>query len=283
MSTEIEPLTPDLVERVLTRLGFSHRPEPTLEGLRGLYASWCQKVPFDNIQKLIHLRAEDPRPLPGQAAAPFFEDWLRDGTGGTCCAVTGGLHALLSALGFEARRALAAMLLTPKSPINHGLAYVVIDGARYALDATMLHAEPFRLDADGPTEVAHPAWGVKCRPENGRWILRFRPMLKPDGLDCRIETMEATRAAFNAMYEGSRPWSPFNFELSARLNRGDSVVGTAFGRRIEFTGDGKVLREPLRPEARVRFMVEELGISESLAARVPPDRMTPPPPRGFAG
>jgi len=49
-----EDLTPDLLERVLMRLGLSERPTPTLDGLQTLYVAWCRKVPFDNVRKLIH-------------------------------------------------------------------------------------------------------------------------------------------------------------------------------------------------------------------------------------
>jgi hypothetical protein len=34
----------------------------------------------------------------------------------------------------------------------------------------------------------------------------------------------------------------------------------------------------LNPDERVRFLVEQLGISEELAAALPPDVPTPPPP-----
>ena len=47
MSFPTEGLSIDLLERVLTKLGLSDRPAPTLDGLQALYAAWCRKVPFD--------------------------------------------------------------------------------------------------------------------------------------------------------------------------------------------------------------------------------------------
>ena len=44
MSTT-ENLSPDLLERVLMRLGLSDRPAPTLDGLQTLYAAWCRWHP----------------------------------------------------------------------------------------------------------------------------------------------------------------------------------------------------------------------------------------------
>ena len=79
-----EALAPALLERVLSKLGLSEPPSPTLEGLRTLYPAWCRKVPFDNIRQLIHRRSQDPSPMPGGDATEFFEAWLMYGTGGTC-------------------------------------------------------------------------------------------------------------------------------------------------------------------------------------------------------
>jgi len=75
-----EALAPALLERVLSKLGLSEPPSPTLEGLRTLYPAWCRKVPFDNIRQLIHRRSHDPSPMPGGDATEFFEAWLRYGT-----------------------------------------------------------------------------------------------------------------------------------------------------------------------------------------------------------
>src|SRR4051794_16727349 len=93
-------ITPELLERALERLGFSAKPEPTLEALDLLYDTWCRRVPFDNVRKLIHLHKESPGPLPGDDPSEFLEAWLAHGTGGTCWASSNGLYALLEALGF---------------------------------------------------------------------------------------------------------------------------------------------------------------------------------------
>ena len=58
MSTRTEALSPDLLERVLSRLGLSATPAPDLNGLKTVYAAWCRGVPFDNIRKLIHVQTQ---------------------------------------------------------------------------------------------------------------------------------------------------------------------------------------------------------------------------------
>ena len=102
-------------ERVLERLGFTAYPETTLAGLTRFYQAWCQRVPFDNIRKLIHVRTDNPATLPGDAPNEFLEAWLAHGTGATCWAANGALCELLTSLGFDTRRAAATMMVAPGS------------------------------------------------------------------------------------------------------------------------------------------------------------------------
>jgi N-hydroxyarylamine O-acetyltransferase len=278
MSFKTEALSTGLLERVLTKLGLSNSPAPTLDGLRTLYAAWCRKVPFDNVRKLIHVQNHDPGPLPGDDATDFFEAWLTYGTGGTCWSGNGALHALLVSLGFEASRGMATMLSAPHVPPNHGTVLVTCDETRVVVDASILHSEPLRLDVSMPTGVAHPAWGVRCSRRDSSWYIRWRPMHKPEGLDCRIDHLHVTRQTFRERHELTRAWSPFNYELHARLIRGDAVVGTALGQRVEFNNTGGVAHKCLEGDDRIRLLVDELGMQEDIVCRLPCDTPTPPPP-----
>lgn len=135
------------------------------------------------MRKLIHLHNHDPRPLPGDDASEFFAAWLTYGTGGTCWAGNGALHALLVSLGFAAQRGVGTMLVAPHLPPNHGTVLVSCDGALYVTDASILHSAPLRLDVHTATGVAHPAWGVHCQRRDGHWYIRWRPMHALEGLD----------------------------------------------------------------------------------------------------
>ena len=278
MSLNAEELSLNLLERVLTRLGLSNRPAPTLDGLRTLYAAWCRNVPFDNVRKLIHVHHHDSGPLPGDDATDFFEAWLAYGTGGTCWAGNGALYTLLLSLGFHVSRGMGTMLVAPHIAALSDEHETLFDEARYVVDVSMLHSEPLRLDTDRPTGVTHPAWGVQCSTRDGYWYIRWHPAHLLDGLDCRLDHLHVARETFRERHEHTRPWSPFNYELYARLICGDAVVGTTGGQRVELDGAGGVVRKRLEGDDRIRLLVDELGMHEEIVQRLPHDTPTPPPP-----
>jgi N-hydroxyarylamine O-acetyltransferase len=267
-----------LVERTLEKLGLSALPSLDLKGLSALYGAWCRRVPFDNVRKLIHLNRKEAGPLPGDSAVDFLTAWLRYGTGGTCWSGNGALFSLLESLGFDVKRGLGTMLAAPNLPPNHGTVVVDFGRDRYIVDASILHGTPLQVADQQPAEP-HLPWSVQLSRRQDHWIIHWRPLHKPDGFDCRIEEFNVPSAIFADLHEKSRPWSPFNYQLYARINRINAVVGTAFGQRGELVTNGGARQCPLEASARVRFLVEELAISEELAAQLPPDRPTPPPPR----
>jgi len=69
-------------------------------------------APFDNLQKMISLRAGDQR-LTGHDASEFFENFLAHGSSGTCWPSSNALFTLLTSLGFDARRVAGAMFNMP--------------------------------------------------------------------------------------------------------------------------------------------------------------------------
>ncbi len=271
-------LPPELVEKVLSKLGFSRPPEPTFDGLRNVYSAWCAQVPFDNVRKLIHVRAGSPGPLPGSNPEEFLAAWLKFGTGGTCWSGAGGLHALLSALGFNAARGIATMLAAPDLPPNHGTVLVSFDNDKYLVDTSILHGEPLRYETGLDSAVEHPAWGARSLWKGGKWHVAWRPLHKTDGFECRFEQFGAEADEFPSRYEQTRGWSPFNCETVARSNRNGEVVGLAFGHAVSLRGDGTVDRRPISHEERNRILIEDLNYSEEIVRQLPQDIPTPPPP-----
>ena len=265
----------DLVERVLDRLGFAATPEASPTGLSDFYDAWCRRVPFDNIRKMIHVRAGDPATLPGNTPNEFFEAWLAHGTGATCWAGNGALCDLLSSIGFDAHRAAATMMVAPDIPPNHGSVVVRLD-ERYVVDASMLFVEPLLLRSGA--RIDHPAWGVDARTVDGHFTIRWNALQRTDLLDCRYNLYDVSAAQFSAFHEATRAWSPFNFNLNLNLVRGDGRIGTGLGNRIVIGSRGEVTSTPLTRESRMRFLIDEIGISEETAAQLPEELPIPPPP-----
>src|SRR5207247_4036807 len=125
--------------------------------------------------------------------------------------------ALLTWLGFTAVRGIATMVTSPNMPPNHGTVIAEFDGTRYMVDASILHGEPLRLNDGETTAIPNAAWGVEARMLDGRSHVRWRPLHTPTGIDCRIEYLDASAATFSEMHEVTRGWSPFNYEVTARL------------------------------------------------------------------
>ena len=153
-----------LRDSVLERLGFSTPPAADLAGLRAVYARWCQRVPFDNLRKMIALRAPDVRPMPGLPASDFFDAWLAAGCGGTCWPTSNALWALLVDLGFEARRAAGSM--RDIGLVSHGTVIVTIDGTDWLVDSSILTLEPGDVIATGTPDGVGMGRGQFLQPDD---------------------------------------------------------------------------------------------------------------------
>jgi N-hydroxyarylamine O-acetyltransferase len=278
MSLQTEKLSMDLLEQVLSKLGLAKRPAPTLAGLQTLYAAWCRTVPFDCVLKLIHLHRHAPGPLPGDDPAEFLAAWLTYGTGGTCWAGNGALHAVLVTLGFQATRGMGTMRAAPEAPPTHGTVLVTCEETRYLVDASILHSAPLPLHASTPTGVTHPAWGVHCGQRDGIWSIRWRPLHQPAGVDFRLQYPHVSRETCRERHEHSRAGSRFNAELHARVIRGETVVGVARSERVALDSAGGVRHTLLEGDARLRVLVDELGMHEEIVQQLPLEMPPPPPP-----
>ncbi len=264
------------VAAVLARLGVD-RPAPDLPGLRTAYAAWCEAVSFDNVLKLIHIGEGRSWPLPGSTADDFFESWLACGAGGTCWAGNGALHDLLAELGFEVERAVATMVSSPtvRGP-NHGSVVVILEGERWIADASILSCEPIRIPA--PDEPARNGPLPRFEWLDGSPSVIWRTPNSPDGLVCRFERVGVDTAEWDALHARSAGWSPFNYELHTRVVRGATTMGINTGTRYSFVTGNPVSASPVDEDGRVRFLVEDVGIAEDVARRVPDDRPIPPRP-----
>jgi N-hydroxyarylamine O-acetyltransferase len=280
LSAQATRLPFGLVEDVLMFLDVPGYPERSPAGLSVLYRRWCRMVPFDNIRKLIALRGGAGGPLPGDDAEDFFRALLDDRVGGTCWAGNGALCVLLQSLGFDAVRALGTMRVapgaTPGIPPNHGSVLVRFGVQSFVVDASILMEKPLEVIPGRPSGLAHPAWGVAGFWEDGAFTIRWRPLHRTESSDCRIDRFEVDAERFRVQHEATRAWDPFNQSLAFDVIEGEGRVGIAGGQAVAIDGRGMRTARPLGD--RVAYLVDVLGVAERIAARIPPDLETPPPP-----
>jgi hypothetical protein len=100
------------------------------------------------------------------------------------------------------------------------------------------------------------------------------------GFACRIERIGAHAGEWDEWHQRTGAWSPFNYELSVRVLRDDESLGVSAGHRFMFEPGGSLSASELDRDERFRFLVEEIGIAEEIAVRVPDDRPIPPRPEG---
>jgi N-hydroxyarylamine O-acetyltransferase len=264
-----------IVEAVIARFGIG-APSVDDVGLRRIYAAWCAHVPFDNLQKRAWL-AERRGPMPGDDARAFFESFLVHDTGGTCWGSSGALHALLRAIGFDARRAVGTMMLgeepDPARRLNHGTVIVSIGGARWLLDTHILTGAPLRIpEHDGETTSVDGVAAARAErsprfdcvrvhfdPNNGR-----RPM------SCLIERDEVDDAFCTERHRASESSGPFNGAAYVRRHRRGALVTIALGSRTERDASG-ARSSPIADRRARDAHLAELGYSAEIVARTPDD------------
>ena len=201
------PLDPALAGDVLDRLGLDS-PTVDVEGLHEVYRAWCDHVPFDNLQKLVGLRA-GRRPLPGDDPDEFFRNWLTDGTGGTCWTSSNALFHLLRHLGFDAERRTAAMLDLPDP--NHGTNIVEVGGQRFLVDSSVLAGAPLEL-AHAPTSARTGSYEVDLTPDGDTLLMTF-PSVADGRMVCRIFPVASDAEQYSQLHEATRERSIFNDHL----------------------------------------------------------------------
>lgn len=268
-------LSPALVERVLTKLGLNDKPSLDVAGLNTLYAAVCGNIPFDNIQKRIWFVSGRRGPVTGGDPIEFFENWVRHGTGGTCWPTSGGVYALVRALGFPARR-IAGSVIVPNYPPggNHGSVLVTLDGIDYIADLTFGSFKVVPLLPGGASSAGTGIHNVEVKPLDGGgfeisffigWAempLPFRPEPEFDPVD---------HSFFLARYDRASGVGFFNETLLYRRRSVDSIVTIGRGKKRVVASDGTMTKSDLTSTQRDELLIQEMGLSEEVVAKIPPD------------
>lgn len=255
----------DLVDRAFAKLGFSRRPKPDRAGLGELYAAWCRQVPFDNIRKRIALAAGTPDPLPGGRPEDFLAAWLEHGTGGTCWPSSNGLHALVSAAGFDVRRISASMF--DRDDHNHGSLIVRLDGAEWMVDSSILNGAPIRLARGVASEHPDPVHPIRVEPVDASFRIHWGMSQSNGTMPCRLMQDPVDEAFYLERYEISRGYSVFNTALYARKNFPGKLISFVGRTRHDKTAAG-VTSRTLEPDELRDALVGELGYSPAIVAEL---------------
>jgi len=262
-------ITDGLVDRVLARLGIAV-PPPTGPGLAILYRAWCEHVPWDNVQKRITV-ASRREPLAGAHPAEFFENFVRDGTGGTCWPSAGALHALLVHLGFRARRGVAVMSPERFGRVeNHATTIVNVDGGDVVVDSSILHVDPLPLREGA--RIDHPAHRAFVERHDGEWVIRWLTHAREVELTCVLLEDDVPFDRYLRRYEASRT-TGFSYRLTFTRGHLGGVLSVNGSERAFRAPDGSLSAAAVADRDRV--LVEEGGLSPSVVARLPPDEPDP--------
>jgi N-hydroxyarylamine O-acetyltransferase len=277
-----EPLPPpELIERVLEKLGLHKRPRVDLAGLNAVYAAWCGSIPFDNLQKRIWFAGDRTTPVTGGDPTAFFANWLAHGTGGTCWPTSGAMYALLKSLGFPARRIAGAMVHTgdrnPKDA-GHGSVLVALDGVDYLVDASILAFEPLPLIPGQRTRSGPGIHAIEAVPVDPGFDVRWRV-----GLDREATVTFRTQPQFDPVdhqfvldgYERSKASSPFNRTAYVCRRYADSIVSLARHRLITVAADDTSTVNEIDEARRKDVLVDVFGFSREIAEKLPPDDPDP--------
>ncbi len=264
----------DLVERVLEKLGLRGRPSPDLAGLNAVLAAVCGGIPFDNIRKRIWFERIRKGPLPGGEPTDFFESWLAHGAAGTCWPINGALHALLASLGFPVRRGAGGMMVTPEEDTNHGTVLVALEGVDYLADLNLGSFKALPLVSGKPDSTGEGIHDIRAVPFEDRFeVIWYTGHSRKRPLSFRIQPEHdgASHAFFLSRYERTKQVSPFNQALYITRHFPNSILTLGRMKKFVVSADGSITATEIDADERTRILVEELGISEELARKLPDD------------
>lgn len=268
-------LSPDLLERVLLKLGLTDQPRLDLTGLNRLFAAYQEGVPFDNIQKRIWFAGDRSKPVTGGDPTEFFEHWLTHGTGGTCFPINGALHALVHSLGFDARRN-AGSVIVEGYPAggNHGTVLVTLDGVDYLIDGNLGAFKALPLLPDTPTSTGDGLHDIRAVPLEGRFdVLWYQGHSREAPLVFRteLEYDSVDHAFFLARYDWTTTVGLFNDALYICRRLPESIMVMGRTNKITVATNNTLTKTEITEAERRRALVEEFGMSVDIANALPPD------------
>jgi arylamine N-acetyltransferase len=253
-----------LRNRILERLGLANPLRATPTALVTLYKAWCRNVPFDNATLLTQTSSIDQRHL--VSTKRFFEDWLREGTGGLCVPTALAWQALLASFNYNARCVLGA--IDHDGRPNHLTVVVSFSKVEYVVDTVNLCEQPVLL-ADGQVSAPCQAHAVAVERSGAYWRLRYQTAAQRWDQSCLLFPDNVSYANAKDLYFRSLATPRFrslNRKLYTRRNtpEGILVVLGIVVKRVRH--DGTVTCSS--GEDLKRVLTEEIGYSSGLARKL---------------
>jgi N-hydroxyarylamine O-acetyltransferase len=244
-------VTTATVDRYLSRLGFTERPEPTVAGLTELHRRHLDAVPYDNLAIMLgRPDPTDPRRTLARIAA--------GGNAGYCFHQNGAVEVVLRDLGFAVERRSGHVQGRAHPHLTHLVLLVTIDGRRWWPDlglgdglrdpvevvAGEIRQGPFRYEL---TDVAGDEWTFRHDPSGSFGALDIRAPRPADAdVTAAHEVLSGPDGRFTKVFVAQR--------------RDDAGAETVRGIRHQRKGGGAFTRD-LADYDEWRAAVESLGVS----------------------
>ena len=260
-------LAEDVYEQFLERIGYSTRPEPTLEILNAIYKSWCRDIGYDNVLKRIYFAENHEGPFPVMNPNDFLKTWMKHGTSGSCWPSGEALYSVLSLTGFKVERVAGQMLECndPMDP-NHGAMIVNVDGKYYHTDPGIVSEDVLQLIDGKATQTDNKAFGVWSKGDGHVW---WRPGHSRTPIEIETKYRNLTYDYFATRYEKTKEFSLFNSSLYIRRNQNNGILTYGRGNIIRVNSEGEFSATPIEQADLATFLIENMGLSEEIVARVP--------------
>lgn len=260
-------LRPAIFERVLERLGFSQRPDPTRETLDQIVQRWARQIGYDNVLKRIYIAEQQTGALPSMDPNDFFTAWLKHGVAAGCWPSTEAMYGLLFLLGFRVSRLAGTMpeVPDPLLPAHAGLD-VALDDRTFRADPSLGAEAALELIDGVPTRQASAAHGIWCEGDRIVW---WRPGHMRTPLSTVFWLRDLSPAFYAYRNEATKAFSIFNHSLYVRKNHADGVLTYGRGALVTVTPAGELSAAPVDPKDARELLVTRFGLSEEIAARVP--------------
>jgi arylamine N-acetyltransferase len=257
----------DVYEQTMERLGFASPVKTTLEGLNQFYKAWCRSIGYDNVLKRIHIEEEHTGPFPVMDPNDFLTQWMRHGTSGSCWPSGEAMRGMLVHCGFEVERVAGQMLECndPMNP-NHGALRVWLDGLEYHVDPGIGAEDALPVIAERETATPSQAYGVWSSGDGHVW---WRPGHSRRAIEVVMELRGLSGEFFANRYEMTKEFSLFNTTLYVRRNKDNGILTYGRGNVLRVDPEGVLTAEPIEQGSIPAFLVEQMGLSEEIVARVP--------------